>query len=357
MRREVYGEESGVTKRNVIISSFVAVAIAVVAIANMGTARFTVIVLDEQTRRPIEDVDVIGCFANHYLRWENASEEIVHHKHTDRNGRCAFWGKTNCGEAGVRVRRYPGYYDSEILRIPYTNTDCVVRQPIWKPDNVVVTLMLQRVEHPIPLFVTVARLKIDSNKIADNQGTFAYDLMESAWLPPLGNGKHADIEFTCLPRERLPDGNNGFGGTAHRYKNSIQVAFPGQDNGICAMPSTSLTLKVREAPLDGYGSDLKVWKQLSYDLQRDEGLDKDRNFCFRIRTRRNEEGKIIESYYGKIYGDIEVRQKYDGDIPSIVGVKFLYYLNPNSLDRNLEYKTGSNLNPVKPNPADGHFKP
>ena len=56
MRREVYGEESGMTKRNVIISSFVAVAIAVVAIANMGTARFTVIVLDEQTRRPIEDV-------------------------------------------------------------------------------------------------------------------------------------------------------------------------------------------------------------------------------------------------------------------------------------------------------------
>lgn len=41
MRREVYGEESGVTKRNVIISSFVAVAIAAVAIANMGTARFT----------------------------------------------------------------------------------------------------------------------------------------------------------------------------------------------------------------------------------------------------------------------------------------------------------------------------
>ena len=167
------------TKRNVIISSFVAVAIAVVAIANMGTARFTVIVLDEQTRRPIEDVDVIGCFANHYLRWENASEEIVHHKHTDRNGRCAFWGKTNCGEAGVRVRRYPGYYDSEILHIPY----------------------------------------------------------------------------------------------------------------------------------------------------------------------------------GKIYGDIEVRQKYDGEIPSIVGVAFLYYLNTTSLDRNLEYKTGANLNLEKLSPIDGQLKP
>ena len=52
-----------------------------------------------------------------------------------------------------------------------------------------------------------------------------------------------------------------------------------------------------------------------------------------------------------------INQKYDGDIPSIGGVTFLYYLNPSSLDRNLEYKTGSNLNPAEPNPADGHFKP
>jgi len=322
----------------------------------MGTARFTVIVLDEQTRRPIEDVDVIGCFANHYLRWEDASEEIVHHKHTDRNGRCAFWGKTNCGETGVRVRRYPGYYDSEILRIPYTNTDCVVRQPIWKPDNVVVTLMLQRVEHPIPLFVKVARLKVDSNKITDNQGRFAYDLLESAWLPPFGNGKHADIDFSCLPREQLEDGKN-FNHTAPRYRNSIRVEFTGEDNGICVMPTTSATLKIRTAPQEGYKQSVTIWRQLSSGLNAEEGYDVGRNYCFRIRTRRNEEGKIIESYYGKIYGDIEVRQKYDGDIPSIVGVKFLYYLNPNSLDRNLEYKTGSNLNPVKPNPADGHFKP
>lgn len=333
------------------------IAMASIAVADMGSARFSVEVIDEQAGTPINDVPVIGCFLNKYMRWEKAAEEISQTATTDKKGCCNFSGTTNCGEVGVRVRNFPGYYDSEILMVPYTNKTNMIRRPVWEPDNMVVTLALQKVEHPIPLFVKMARLKVEPSKILDNESKFAYDLVASAWLPPFGNGKHADIEFTCLPRERLPDGNNGFGGTAHRYKNSIQVAFPGQDNGICAMPSTSLTLKVREAPLDGYGSDLKVWKQLSYDLQRDEGLDKNRNFCFRIRTRRNEEGKIIESYYGKIYGDIEVRQKYDGDIPSIVGVKFLYYLNPNSLDRNLEYKTGSNLNPVKPNPADGHFKP
>ena len=345
-------------KTKTLIIIVLAIVVLFTAFANMGIARFSVVVIDEHSKNPIEGVPIIGCFTSRYMRWDDkASVDDVQSGETDKKGCCKFLGKTNTGEACTRVRGYAGYYDSEILHIPYTNTDCVVRQPIWKPDNVVVTLILQRVEHPIPLFVKMARLKVEPNKILDNESKFAYDLVASAWLPPFGNGKHADIEFTCLPRERLPDGNNGFGGTAHRYKNSIQVAFPGQDNGICGMPSTTLTLKVREAPLDGYGADLTVWKQLSCDLQRDEGLDKDRNFCFRIRTRRNEEGKIIESYYGKIYGDFEVRQKYDGDIPSIIGVKFLYYLNPNSLDRNLEYKTGSNLNPAKPNPIDGQFKP
>ena len=304
--------------KKAVIAAFAIVTIVMTAIASMGKANFSVVVIDEKTGSPTPDVPVIGVFVNHYMRWENASEEIVQHAVTDNKGICHFSGKTNCGDAAVRVRRYSGYYDSEILVVPYTNKTNMIRRPVWEPDNMVVTLALQKVEHPIPLFVKMARLKVEPNKILDNESKFAYDLVASAWLPPFGNGKHADIEFTCLPRERLPDGNNGFGGTAHRYKNSIQVAFPGQDNGICGMPSTTLTLKVREAPLDGYGADLTVWKQLSYDLQRDEGLDTDRNFCFRIRTRRNEEGKIIESYYGKIYGDFEVRQKYDGDIPSII---------------------------------------
>lgn len=333
------------------------IATAYFVFAEMGCARFSVVVVDEHTGAPIAGVPVLGCFVNKYMRWENALEEVSETLTSDRNGRCDFVGKTNCGVAGVEVRKLQGYYDSESLMIPYTNKSNMIRRPVWEPDNVVVTLALQKVEHPIPLFVKVARLKVDPKMIEDNQSRFAYDLVASAWLPPYGNGKHADIEFACLPRERLPDGNNGFDGTAHRYKNSVQITFTGLDNGICRMPNTERTLKVREAPLDGYASNLTVWKQLSSDLQKDEGFDKSRNFCFRIRTRRNDDGKIIESYYGKIYGDIELRQKYDDDIPSIVGVKFLYYLNPKSMDRNLEYKTGANLNPSKPNPIDGRFKP
>ena len=333
------------------------VSMASLAVADVGSARFSVEVIDEQTGAPIDGVTVIGCYLNKYMRWEKAAEEVSLSATTDKKGSCSFSGTTNCGEVGVRVRNFPGYYDSEVLMVPYTNKTNMITRPVWEPDNMVVTLALQRVERPIPLFVKVARLKVDPKMIEDNQSRFAYDLVASAWLPPYGNGKKADIEFACLPRERLPDGNNGFGGTAHRYKNSVQVTFAGPDNGICRMPHTERPLKVRVAPLNGYESNLTVWKQLSSDLQKDEGFDKSRNFCFRIRTRRNDDGKIIESYYGKIYGDIELRQKYDDDIPSIVGVKFLYYLNPKSMDRNLEYKTGANLNPSKPNPIDGQFKP
>ena len=332
--------------RKLVVAGLVGMAL-LVAFAQLGTARFSAVVVDEKTGEPMSGVPVIGVFENHYLRWENASEEIVQRLVSDKRGRCRFSGKTNCGEAAVRVRNYAGYYDSEILEIPYTNTDCVVRQPVWEPDNMVVTLKLQKVEHPIPLFMKLASLKTESGKITNNQSKFSYDLLQGAWLPPFGDGKHADIEFVCLQRERLEDGKN-FSHTAPRYRNSVRVEFCGEDNGICTMPTTSATLKVRTAPAGGYEKCVTIWRQRSAGLNATEGIDKSRNYCFRIRAKRDEEGNIAEAYYGKIYGDIELRHEYDGDIPNITGVKFRYYFNPTPLDRNLEWDTKNNLSPVKP---------
>lgn len=344
-------------KTKTLAAAVLATGALFAAFADTGVARFSAVVIDERSKKPIEGVPVTGCFTSRYMRWDDkASVDDAQSGRTDSMGRCEFLGKTNTGEACVRVRRYPGYYDSEILHVPYTNADCAVRQPVWKPDNVVVTLTLQRVERPIPLFVKAVRLKVDSTRIAGNQGRFAYDLVEGAWLPPFGSGKQADVEFSCLPRERLEDGKSSRR-TVPRYRNSIRVEFVGADNGICEMPTTSATLRIRNAPQEGYKKGVTIWRQLSAGLNAEEGGDAERNYCFRIRTRRNEEGRIVESYYGKIYGDIELCQKYDGDIPSVVGVRFLYYLNPNALDRNLEYKIGTNLNPSRHNHVDRPFKP
>ena len=56
-----------------------------------------------------------------------------------------------------------------------------------------------------------------------------------------------------------------------------------------------------------------------------------------------DKGELVEAYYGKIYGDFE----FEGDDKKgLVGVKFLYYLNPKSLDRNLEWDMKTNLCPT-----------
>lgn len=66
-----------------------------------------------------------------------------------------------------------------------------------------------------------------------------------------------------------------------------------------------------------------------------------RHFCFRIRTKKNEKGEIVEAYYGKIYGDIGTV----ADKKNLYGVTFLYYLNLNTNDRNLEWDRKNNLCP------------
>ena len=77
--------------------------------------------------------------------------------------------------------------------------------------------------------------------------------------------------------------------------------------------------------------------------ERFDDRDNGRCYTFRIRTRRNDKGELVEAYYGKIYGDFE----FEGDDKKgLIGVKFLYYLNPKSLDRNLEWDMKTNLCPT-----------
>ena len=53
---------------------------------------------------------------------------------------------------------------------------------------------------------------------------------------------------------------------------------------------------------------------------------------------------LKEAYYGKIYGDIEIE---GNDWNGLIGISFLYYLNPNSLNRNLEWDMKNNLCPTQ----------
>ena len=67
--------------------------------------------------------------------------------------------------------------------------------------------------------------------------------------------------------------------------------------------------------------------------------DENKCFCFRIRTKFDDKGNVVEGYYGKIYGDVVMKWSYLG----VSRVGFLYYLNPTPNDRNLEWDMKNNL--------------
>lgn len=306
------------------------------------TAKLGVLVLDDASGEPMEGVKVRGGFTIR-AGWSVVKGPPLPNecfKSTDKNGRCVVEGETNIGQAGAAVVEVPdGYYR------PQFGEGCDFKHKnlfgVWQPDNLVITLRVQRVEHPIPLFVKkVGEYGHDESSedlFTKADGVLRFDLMKGEWLPPIGRGEVADVEFRRLPREDFGEDFNGAGVKGRSYKDSMSVRFLGADNGLVEVAASwSSKLKIRNAPLDGYTSDYLCWNGPGKALKWGESYDKSRCFCFRIRTRRNERGEIVGAYYGKIYGDIRLLATVSPYVP-VASVKFAYYLNPKSLDRNLEW--------------------
>lgn len=318
------------------------------------TAKLGVLVLDEATGQPIEGVKVRGGFrvrAGGLSVVKGAPLPNVCFSVTDRNGRCKIEGETNCGHAGAAVEEVPqGYYCPLYGEgHGFTNKNLF---GVWQPDNLVITLRVQRVENPIPLFVKkIGQYYGAEDLFSKTDGVLMFDFMKGDWLPPIGNGKVADVEFERLPREDLGEGVNGGGDKGRSYRDSMLVRFQGSDNGLVEMETQrNARLKIRTSPDEGFVSEVKCWHGKGKDLQLEKSYDKDRCYCFRIRTRRNEKGEIVKAYYGKIYGDIKLLSKGTPYVP-VASLRFTYYLNPNNLDRNLEWnKQNLCADPIYPIP-------
>ena len=316
-------------------------------LVSADVAKVGVFVVDDRTGEPMKDVSVTGSFRmdNGWLAFKGGEPPNRDSAVTDVNGRCRLRGRTNCGRMGVWARNPPsGYYAPRRgwgRRFSEKNL-----LGIWQPDNLVATIRLQRVEHPIPLFVKACKLDV-KREIADvNGGRFALDLMAGDWLPPFGEGKVADIEFARLPHEDLGSGMNDSDVRGTSFRDSMAVRFPGEGNGLVeSNPAPNLRLRIRTAPEDGYRPDYLCWTGRNRKLEYVGSYDENRCFCFRIRTRRDDRGRIVEAYYGKIYGDITFVYQFRPEFVPVASVCMSYYLNPTPLDRNLEWDRKTNLGP------------
>ena len=316
-------------------------------LVSADVAKVGVFVVDDRTGEPMKDVSVTGSFRmdNGWLAFKGGEPPNRDSAVTDVNGRCRLRGRTNCGRMGVWARNPPsGYYAPRRgwgRRFSEKNL-----LGIWQPDNLVATIRLQRVEHPIPLFVKACKLDV-KREIADvNGGRFALDLMAGDWLPPFGEGKVADIEFARLPHEDLGSGMNDSDVRGTSFRDSMAVRFPGEGNGLVeSNPAPNLRLRIRTAPEDGYRPDYLCWTGRNRKLEYVGSYDENRCFCFRIRTRRDDRGRIVGAYYGKIYGDITFVYQFRPEFVPVASVCMSYYLNPTPLDRNLEWDRKTNLGP------------
>ena len=324
---------------------FVSSVMSFFAIAD--TAKITVAVCSAETGDPIENVRVTAWFENSigWRAWSEPTPIVTDIKVTDRNGFSRFEGKTNTGQVSVEVRNPPlGYYKSKGFSHRFEKKSLF---GTWQPDNLVVTIALDRVERPVPLYVKKCKFPTFDRAVEDisivEKNAFAYDFAKGDWLPPWGKGEFADIVFRRLPREDCGIGVNGRSQVRPSFRDVVTIDFSGKGNGMVETPVKSASeLKIRTSAVSGFISHYEQACGRGKDLQTFKTQNEAKCLCFRVRTKYDDKGNVIEAYYGKIYGDITIGWSFLG----VSSVKFLYYLNPTPNDRNLEWDMKNNLCPA-----------
>ena len=209
--------------------------------------------------------------------WDNTPLPNLDCTQTDEDGLCRVSGNTDKGESYFGTEKRHGYYDSRQGRLHFSGRS-ILKFGRWLPD----------------------------------------DLTATCWK-----------EITGYKTYEVPAGFK----TVTNYLSHAEITFNGPDNGVCEVKPHELAgILIREAPDAGYSARLSRW----YERRGENNSDKNRHYCFRIRTRRDAEGRIVSALYGKVYGDFRIND--------LAGIAFTYYLNPTPNDRNLEFDRKTNFN-------------
>lgn len=326
-----------------------------------GRASFSVLAIDSENGLPIPGIKIEGSFLNLPKGWNESAKDNDVDAITKQNGVAKLSGNTEKGIGGYRIYNNPGYYNMEWTQIKFSEQS-MFRLGRWLPTDIVSTARLDRVINPVPLYVKTARKKYREANVRNytvwkkHQGlsatnnvpvikdiSFSFDMIKGEWLPPHGNGEYEDIRFTFNETVLGWIKGRGYDGTymTKKYRVDVVVAMPGEGNGVVEMPSNKGSgIKIRTVRYNGYINTFSRWKGW---FGGGDGIktdcDKNRNYAFRIRTKYDASGNVESAYYGKIYGDFNIKD--------VEGVEFLYYLNPTPNDRNLEWDMKNNLCPTQ----------
>lgn len=232
----------------------------------------------------------------------------------------------NARQAGYQVQK-EGYYG---VWLAYRAKDPI--QGKWQPWNPTIEVLLKRIKNPVPMYAKRVEIKIpELNK------PIGYDLAQGDLVAPYGKGQISDLLFEA-DRKVVSD---------REYDGTLTLRFSNEGDGLVAhelaQPDPPGLRMPYTAPADGYVSE-KTWQESRHTTGRGTAriisTASDRmNYFIRVRTIRNEEGRIVSALYGKIHGDF---RWFIGTRAPKSGLAFTYYLNPDGT-RNIEYDPKRNL--------------
>ena len=261
--------------------------------------------------------------------WTKDDADIVEGV-TDTNGMYTVEGITSLGINYTFTK--DGYYitrhEKTFPNPQYTPN--IVKDGKWQPWNPMIEITLKEKRNPVSMYVRRIDTQIPKNERIE------FDCEEGDWVKPHGKGETGDFSVYY---ESSAQGWFDLGDKTIRLIISSE-----EDEGFIEMEKDtySFAQTVYEAPKEGYDPEI-VWS-----LERQDGkkiteinLPENHYLVFRSRVKKDEEGNIIHSRFGKImgikYGENRLTKEGYGYI------NFLYYFNSTDNDHNLEYDCVNNL--------------
>ena len=241
-------------------------------------------------------------------------------------------------ETGFRCSvNFPGYY-SDWGECKFTGS----LMGLWQPWNQEVDVVPQKIGVQAPMYAGWITLK----QFPEVNKPLGFDLMVGDWVAPYGKGNTSDFIYD-LEIAQPTWITNSFRNTPEFLRDwKLVVTFPNDGDGIQPFVALPHGLRSpRQAPIGGFEPTLVQHEyQEPYEevtkyggqerrqthVRLHQGFQPDRNYFFRVRTKKDENGNIISALYGKVYGDFRVEADINGR--GIVGARnelnFIYYLTP-----------------------------
>lgn len=314
-------------KTKIIILNILLTTILTACAQIRPEARITLKVIGDY-QKPITGVTVGISTFDHAERVGGLSQEVISKgatAQTDKQGMATITFPSLDGKFSYRVMEYSGYYEDYGGQYDFANSSLGQ----WQPWNPTVELVLRPIVKPVPMYACVVETHIPRPG-----KRYGFDLAIGDWVAPTGKGLLADFYFVVT-------------GYAKDFKDNdskLIISFRNPQDGIQPFVSTpnSKFRSPREAPIDGY-QDKLVFRQIRKPGQLSpEWIDdtqNETNYFFRVRTVMDENGKIKNALYGKIYGGFD----FGGAVTNCFLKIRSYYLNPEPNSRNMEFDPKQNL--------------